>query len=142
MDSRAEIKVNPMNEVDQEEEACLFAMQLASASVLPMVLKSAIELDLLETIAKAGPGAYVSPSELASHLPSHNPGAPVMLDRILRLLTSYSVLNCKLKELPGGGVERLYSLAPVCKFLTKNADGVSMAPLLLMNQDKILMESW
>lgn len=142
MDSRTEIKVNPMNEVDQEEEACLFAMQLASASVLPMVLKSAIELDLLETIAKAGPGAYVSPSELASHLPSHNPGAPVMLDRILRLLTSYSVLNCKLKELPAGGVERLYSLAPVCKFLTKNADGVSMAPLLLMNQDKILMESW
>nr|QCQ29269.1 caffeic acid O-methyltransferase [Camellia fraterna] len=125
-----------------EEEACLFAMQLASASVLPMVLNSAIENDLLEIMAKAGPGAYVSPSEVAAQLPTKNPDAAVMLDRILRLLTSYSVLNCTLRDLPNGGVERLYGLAPVCKFLTRNADGVSMAPLLLMNQDKVLMESW
>ncbi|XP_028099779.1 caffeic acid 3-O-methyltransferase-like [Camellia sinensis] len=115
---------------------------LASASVLPMVLKSAIELDLLEIMAKAGPGAYVSPSEVAAQLPTKNPDAAVMLDRILRLLTSYSVLNCTLQDLPNGGVERLYGLAPVCKFLTRNTDGVSMAPLLLMNQDKVLMESW
>ncbi|KAL0304501.1 UNVERIFIED_CONTAM: Caffeic acid 3-O-methyltransferase 1 [Sesamum radiatum] len=98
-----------------EEESCLFAMQLASASVLPMVLKSAIELDLLELIKKAGPGAFVSPAELAAQLP---PPTPMRT------------------------VQRLYGLAPVCKFLTKNDDGVSMAPLLLMNQDKILMESW
>ncbi|XP_047337522.1 caffeic acid 3-O-methyltransferase-like [Impatiens glandulifera] len=131
-----------MGSNNENEEAFLFAMQLASASVLPMVLKSAIELDLLEIIAKAGPGAYVSPTELAVELPTKNPGAAVMLDRILRLLTSYSVLDCKLKEITGGGVERLYALAPVCKFLIKNEDGVSNAPLLLMNQDKILMESW
>ncbi|GJV66776.1 probable serine/threonine-protein kinase [Tanacetum coccineum] len=31
---------------------------------------------------------------------------------------------------------------PVCKYLVKDGDGVSNAPLLLMNQDKILMESW
>ncbi|GMP39519.1 hypothetical protein CsSME_00010319 [Camellia sinensis var. sinensis] len=103
-----------------EEEACLFAMKLTSASVLP----------------------YVSPSEVAAQLPTKNPDAAVMLDRILRLLTSYSVLNCTLQDLPNGGVERLYGLAPVCKFLTRNTDGVSMAPLLLMNQDKVLIESW
>lgn len=117
-------------------------MQLASASVLPMVLKSALELDLLEIMAKAGPGAFISPSELAAQLPTKNPEAPVMLDRMLRLLATYSVLNCTLRTLPDGRVERLYSLAPVCKFLTKNGDGVSVAPLLLMNQDKVLMESW
>ncbi|KAK4480541.1 hypothetical protein RD792_013618 [Penstemon davidsonii] len=127
----------------EEEESCLFAMQLASASVLPMVLKSAIELDLLELIKKAGPGAFVSPAELAAQIPTSNAEeASVMLDRILRLLATYSVLKSTLKTLPDGGVERLYSLAPVCKFLTKNEDGVSMAPLLLMNQDKVLMESW
>ncbi|CAA2971229.1 caffeic acid 3-O-methyltransferase [Olea europaea subsp. europaea] len=125
-----------------EEEACLFAIQLGCASVLPMVLKSAIELDLLELIKKAGPGAFVSPAQLAEQIPTKNPEAKIMLDRMLRLLASYSVLNCSLKTLPDGGVERLYSLTPVCKFLTKNEDGVSMAPLLLMNQDKILMESW
>ncbi|GKF40167.1 caffeic acid 3-O-methyltransferase, partial [Tanacetum coccineum] len=70
---------------------------LASGSVLPMVLKSAIELDLLEIIGKAGLGAYVSPTELATQLPKvENPEAPVMLDRIYRLLASYSVLICKL----------------------------------------------
>ncbi|VFQ63624.1 unnamed protein product [Cuscuta campestris] len=127
-----------------DEGACLFAMQLASASVLPMALKAAIELDLLELMAKAGPGADVSPSELAAQIPAADKeAAAVMLDRILRLLCTYSVLNCSLRNLPdGGGVERLYSLAPVCKYLTRNADGVSMAPLLLMNQDKVLMESW
>ncbi|PIM99563.1 Hydroxyindole-O-methyltransferase [Handroanthus impetiginosus] len=125
-----------------EEESCLFAMQLASASVLPMVLKSAIELDLLELIKKSGAGAFVSPAELAAKLPTSNSEARVMLDRILRLLASYDVLACRLERLPDGGVERRYGLAPVCKFLTKNDDGVSMAPLLLMNQDKVLMESW
>ena len=127
----------------KEDESFLFAAQLATASILPMVLKTAIELDLLETIAKAGPGCSVSAAQLAAQLPEvNNPEAPVMLDRICSLLASHSVLTCSLKDLDDGGVERLYGLAPVCKFLTKNQDGVSMAPLLLMNQDKVLMESW
>ncbi|XP_048126942.1 caffeic acid 3-O-methyltransferase-like [Rhodamnia argentea] len=125
-----------------DEEANLFAMQLATAAALPMVLKAAIELDLLEIMAKVGPGAYLSPSEVASQLPTRNPDAPVMLDRIFRLLASYSVLTCTLRDLPGGEVERLYNLAPVCKFLVKNADGASIAPLHSLNQDKVLLESW
>ncbi|KAJ9552959.1 hypothetical protein OSB04_017004 [Centaurea solstitialis] len=127
----------------KEDELFLFAIQLATASVLPMALKTAIELDLLETIAKAGPGASLSSSQLAAQLPVvNNPEAPVMLDRICSLLASHSVLTCSLKDLDDGGVERFYGLAPVCKFLTKNQDGVSIAPLLLMNQDKVLMGSW
>ncbi|KAG6438348.1 hypothetical protein SASPL_103288 [Salvia splendens] len=128
----------------EEEENFLFAMQLASASVLPMVLKAAIELDLLELIKRAGAGAFVNPADLAAQLPGGgaNAAAPVMLDRILRLLASYAVLECRLETLENGAVGRRYGLAPVCKFLTKNDDGVSMAPLALMNQDKVLMESW
>ncbi|PKU61739.1 Tricetin 3',4',5'-O-trimethyltransferase [Dendrobium catenatum] len=114
-------------------------MQLVSFSVLPMTLKAAIELNLLETIVLAGPDAQLSPAELASRLPFiSNSQAPAMLDRILRLLASYSILTCSLS--PSG--ERRYGAAPVCKFLTPNADGVSMAALALMNQDKMLMESW
>ncbi|KAK1324296.1 Caffeic acid 3-O-methyltransferase [Acorus calamus] len=127
---------------EEDEEACLYSMILASASVLPMTLKAAVELDLLEIIAAAGPGAKVSPSEVASKLPTTNPEAPVMLDRILRLLASYSVLTCSVVDGEDGKVKRLYGLAPVAKYLTKNEDGVSMAPLVLMNQDKVLMESW
>ncbi|KAL3640804.1 Caffeic acid 3-O-methyltransferase [Castilleja foliolosa] len=124
------------------EEAHLFATQLATAIVFPSALQSAIELDLLELIKKAGPGALVSPADLAAQIPTTNPEAPDMLDRILRLLASHSVLNCSLKTLPDGRVERLYSLAPVCEFLTKNDDGVSLAPLLLLYQDIVLKRSW
>lgn len=140
MGSTGETQMTPVQVSD--EEANLFAIQLTSASVLPMVLKTAIELDLLEIMAKAGTGAFLSPSDIASHLPTKNPDAPVMLDRILRILASYSILTCSLRTLPDGKVERLYGLAPVCKFLTGNEDGVSLAALCLMNQDKVLMESW
>ncbi|KAM0043337.1 putative caffeate O-methyltransferase [Helianthus debilis subsp. tardiflorus] len=135
--------VNVPLEANPDDQSFLFAMQLASASVLPMVLKTAIELDLLETIAKAGPGCSLSSSELVAQLPKvNNPEAPVMVDRICRLLASYSVLTCTLKETADGCAERFYGVAPVCKFLTKNDCGVSLAPLLLMNQDKVFMESW
>ncbi|KAK9063122.1 hypothetical protein SSX86_016992 [Deinandra increscens subsp. villosa] len=126
-----------------KDESFLFAMQLATASVLPMVLKTAIELDLLETIAKAGPEGLLSCSELVAQLPKvNNPDAPVMIDRICSLLASHAVLTCTVKEAADGLVERFYGLAPVCEFLIKNEGGVSLAPLLLMNQDKVLMESW
>ncbi|KAF3644643.1 Caffeic acid 3-O-methyltransferase [Capsicum annuum] len=65
-------------------------------------------------MAKAGPGAFISPSEIAAQLPTKNPEAPVMLDRMFRLLATYSVLNCTFRTLPDSRVERLYSLAPVC----------------------------
>ncbi|KAJ7959440.1 Caffeic acid O-methyltransferase [Quillaja saponaria] len=125
-----------------DDEANLFAMQLISASALPMVLKAALELDVLEIIAKAGPGSFLSPTDIASKLPTTNPDAPNLLDRMLFLLASYSVLTYSLRTHSDGRVERLYGLAPVCKFLVKNEDGVSLAPLSLMNHDKVLMESW
>ncbi|XP_073063175.1 caffeic acid 3-O-methyltransferase 1-like [Primulina eburnea] len=125
-----------------EDYDFFFAMQLVTASVLPAVLKAAIELDLLELIKKQGPDAFVSAAELATKIPATNPDASSMLDRILSLLASHSVLNSRQKTRPDGGVERLYSLGPVCRFLTKNEDGVSMAPTLLMIQDKVLMNIW
>nr|GEY49873.1 caffeic acid 3-O-methyltransferase [Tanacetum cinerariifolium] len=127
-----------------EVESILYAAQLATACTLPMVLKAAIELDLLEIIVKEGPDGSCSASELAAQVGAtvNNPEAPVMLDRMCSLLASHSVLTCSLKETHDGVRERFYSLAPVCKFLIKNEDGVSLAPLILMNHDKILMESW
>ncbi|MBA0593572.1 hypothetical protein Gorai_010508 [Gossypium raimondii] len=62
------------------------------------------------------------------------PNAPLMLDRSFRLLPSYSVLTCSLRTLPVGKVKRLYGLGPVCNFLTKNEDGVSLSTLSLLNQ--------
>ncbi|MED6222661.1 hypothetical protein PIB30_066450 [Stylosanthes scabra] len=140
MGSTGETQITPT--VVSDEEANLFAMQLASASVLPMVLKSAIELDVLEIIAKAGPGIHLSPADIAAKLPTTNLDAPVVLDRMLRLLACYNILSHSLRTRPDGKVERLYGLAPVAKFLVKNEDGVSLSALNLMNHDKVLMESW
>ncbi|PIN20990.1 Hydroxyindole-O-methyltransferase [Handroanthus impetiginosus] len=125
-----------------DEEAYLFVMQLTTGSALPMVLKTAIELDLLELIKKAGPEAPASAAELAAQLPTNNPNSADMIDRILRLLAAHSVLVCSLKPLPEDGIERRYSLTPVGEFLTRNEDGVSMATPCLMIQDRVWMEPW
>ncbi|XP_010934913.1 tricetin 3',4',5'-O-trimethyltransferase [Elaeis guineensis] len=125
-----------------DEAACLYALQLVSSSILPMTLKAAIELDVLEIIAKAGPEGKLSPAQVAAQLPTENSMAATMLDRMLRLLASYNILTCSVEVDADGKPLRRYGPAPVCKWLTKNEDGVSMAPLTLMNQDKVLMESW
>ncbi|XP_012849427.1 PREDICTED: caffeic acid 3-O-methyltransferase-like [Erythranthe guttata] len=94
-----------------EEDAFVFTTQLAMAAVFPAALKTAVELDLFELIKNSS--AAVSARELAAQLPAAaNPDAHVMLNRILRLLTSYSVLNSNPRNLPGGGVDLVYSLAP------------------------------
>ena len=46
-----------------------------------MVLNAAIDLNLFEIIAWANPDVYMSPSEIASQLPTQQPDAPYMLDR-------------------------------------------------------------
>ncbi|XP_008775842.2 tricetin 3',4',5'-O-trimethyltransferase-like [Phoenix dactylifera] len=125
-----------------DEAACMYAVQLASSSILPMTLKAAIELDILEIIVKAGPGAKLSPAEVATQLPTENPMAATMLDRMLRLLASYNILTCSVEIDADGKPFRRYGAAPVCKWLTKNNEGASMSALTLMNQDKILMGSW
>ncbi|KAL5737162.1 hypothetical protein ACOSQ2_031950 [Xanthoceras sorbifolium] len=145
MGSRGETDDHEMisgSQVSDDEEAHLFAMKLAGGSILPMVLKSAIELGLLEIISRAGPGALLSANDIASQLPTKNPEAPLMLDRILRLLSSNSILTCSLQTLSDGRVERLYGLASISKYLTKNKDGFSISALALMSQDKVAMESW
>ncbi|MFQ6623017.1 hypothetical protein Gotur_002445 [Gossypium turneri] len=131
-----------MSQEDQEEEVGKLAVRLANAVVLPMVLKSALELNIIDTISAAGDGAFLSPSQIASALPSKNPDAPVLLDRMLRLLASHSILKCSVKAKEKGENERLYGAGPLCKFLVKNQDGGSIAPLLLLHHDQVFMQSW
>lgn len=131
-----------MSQEDQDQEVGKLAVRLANAVVLPMVLKSALELNIIDTISAAGDGAFLSPSQIAGGLPTKNPDAPVLLDRMLRLLASYSILKCSPRTKESGEVERLYGAGPLCKFLVKNQDGGSVAPLLLLHHDKVFMESW
>ncbi|CAN6543079.1 unnamed protein product [Malus baccata var. baccata] len=130
----------------EEEENFGCAMQLVFSSVLSMSMQSAIELGVFDIIAKAGPGANLSSSEIAAHIGSgtRNSEAPMMLDRILRLLASYSILSCSVvaNEEDGSDSQRLYSLGPVSNYFVTNEDGVSFGPMMALIQDKVVLDSW
>ncbi|XP_015888915.2 cathecol O-methyltransferase 1 [Ziziphus jujuba] len=138
-------------EIRREEEGVesfSYAMQLAMSSVLSMSMQCAIELGIFDIIAKAGQEAKLSPSEIAAHMPTTNPDAPAMLDRLLRLLASHSVLTCSLVahdhhlNANGSNFQRLYGLSPVSKFFVTDNDGVSLGPYMALVQDNVFLTSW
>ncbi|XP_038726207.1 caffeic acid 3-O-methyltransferase-like [Tripterygium wilfordii] len=129
-----------------EDEHFSYAMELVNSSVLPMALYAAIELEVFEILAKAGKGARLSSSEIAKQMPTKNPDAPMMIERILNLLASHSVVACYVDDDghgSGSGLfRRLYGLTPVTKYFVKNEDGVSLGRLMALIQDKVFLESW
>ena len=113
-------KDNQLNASSQQSEdgACLSAMLLSTNLVYPAVLNAAIELNLFEIIAKATPpGAFMSASEIASKLPTHPSDLPNRLERMLRLLASYSVLTCSTRASEHGGSETVYGISQAGKYL-------------------------
>ncbi|GLJ55156.1 hypothetical protein SUGI_1183820 [Cryptomeria japonica] len=125
------------------EEEWLVAMELNTFTCLPMALKAAVELEVLQTIANAGDGIQVSPTKIVSQIPNvTNPDAAITLDRILRVLASHSLLSCSVTTDKNGKPERLYGLTPLCKYLVQSKDGLSLAPLVVMNQDKVFLDAW
>ncbi|KAJ8748510.1 hypothetical protein K2173_003408 [Erythroxylum novogranatense] len=130
-------KARPNQVEEGRDEVIGYAMQLALGSVLPMTLKAAIELGVFEIIAREGSDAKLSASDIAAKISTQNPEAPLMLDRILRLLASHQVLGCTVD-----GRTRFYSLNSVAKYFVNNQDGVSLGPLVALVQDKVFLSSW
>ncbi|XP_039140951.1 caffeic acid 3-O-methyltransferase-like [Dioscorea cayenensis subsp. rotundata] len=119
------------------------AMGQCCSIALPMTLKAMIELDVLEVMAAVGPGAMLSPEEIASKIQTSNPDAHEVLDRMLRFLAAHKVVTCEVvvgEE--DGKSKRRYGLGPVCEFFTKDEDGTSLAPLLLMHLSKDWADTW
>ncbi|XVF06639.1 hypothetical protein REPUB_Repub06bG0067300 [Reevesia pubescens] len=129
---------------NHEEKDILQAMHFASISAVPFALKAAIELDLLEIIAKAStPSGMLSPAEIASQLSTNNTEAPSIIDRILRLLACHNILTCNLVTGEDGHTQRLYGLASVGKyFLQTDEDGISFAPLIQIYNEKYIVDCW
>ncbi|KAG6730353.1 hypothetical protein I3842_01G075300 [Carya illinoinensis] len=107
-----------------------------------MALQTAIELGVFEILAKAGPGAKLSSSQISTEMPTTNPKAPKMLDRILRMLASHSVLSCFTGADDAGSFQRLYALSPVSKHFVPDEGGVSFRPIMALVQDKVFSDSW
>ncbi|KAL4376723.1 hypothetical protein GQ457_02G001610 [Hibiscus cannabinus] len=122
---------------ERGNETYAFATRLAMGSVLSMALKTACELGVLEIIAEAGPGAKLSATDITAQMSAKNQAAPVMVDRIARLLASHDVLTCSVV-----GAERHYGLSPVARYFVRNEDAGSLAPILALVQDKVFLDSW
>ncbi|GLJ55004.1 hypothetical protein SUGI_1180760 [Cryptomeria japonica] len=103
-----------------------------------MAINAAIELDAIQIIANVGDGLQVFPSQIVSQIPN----ATITLERILTVLASHSLVSCSVTANKNGKPERLYGLTFVCKYLLQNKDGLSLAPLALMNQDKVFINTW
>ncbi|EOY32735.1 Caffeic acid 3-O-methyltransferase 1 [Theobroma cacao] len=135
---------SPMeSSAEQNQESFSYAIQIVTSNALPMSMHAAIQLQLFEIIAKAGPDAKLSPKEIAAQLRTKNPDAPSMLDRLLRVLASHNIVGCSVADdEQGNNPQRLYSLTPVSKFFVPNEDGVSLGPLMSLLQDKVFLDSW
>lgn len=128
-----------------EVETAKQAILLANAGALIKVLKSAIELNIIDILYTAtSSGAWLSPSDIAARIPTKNPDAASYMDRLLSFLASFDVVECSTSTNENGEVERAYGAAPICKFLTRNHDDGkgSLAPLFLFHHDEVLDKSW
>ncbi|XP_061357411.1 anthranilate N-methyltransferase-like [Gastrolobium bilobum] len=124
----------------QEEDGILFAMNMMNSVVVPLAIRSAIEMGIFDILAKAGEGVKLSAEDIAVQIGAKNPEATKMLDRLLRLLASHhSILYC---SLGGEAHTMLYCLSPLSKYFVTDNDGVSLGAILNLNLDKIQMESW
>ncbi|XP_065023227.1 flavone O-methyltransferase 1-like [Musa acuminata AAA Group] len=83
----------------------------------------------------------LSPVEIVARLPTENPQAATMVDRMLRLLAPDTVVSCTVQTGADGRPTRKYGAPPICKYRNKNEDGVSMAALALLLQDKIFVDT-
>ncbi|PPR95956.1 hypothetical protein GOBAR_AA24708 [Gossypium barbadense] len=84
----------------------------------------------------------VSAAEIVSRLLAKNPNASEIIDRILRFLTAHSVLDCKVATDEDGNTTRLYGIASIGKYFVQNEDGISVVPMLHLNMDRHVFESW
>jgi hypothetical protein len=121
----------------KEKENLVFshAMELACGSALPMAMHAAIELGVFDILANAGPGATLSAAQIAAQMPTKNPDAPAMLERICGLLVYHCVLGCSVghnDDSDAHPFHRSYCLLPVSKHFVRNQDGVSLAPLMAL----------
>ncbi|KAK9145846.1 hypothetical protein Sjap_005749 [Stephania japonica] len=132
---------NQINNADNEEDFFL-AMEMATNLVVPWAIKAAVDLEVFDILSKAGPNAYLSASEIASHHNVQNSDAAQALERILCLLVSHSLLTCKAVTLESGHVQRLYGLTRASKHLAKREDGVSLSSFVLLGLQNEYSAAW
>ncbi|KAK1351269.1 putative plant O-methyltransferase [Heracleum sosnowskyi] len=127
-----------------DQEAFLAAMQIVNSSTVDGVLNALIELNVFDIIMqKVGLDGYLHPHEIALDLHTDNPEASDMLDRMLRLLASHSIIKCKLVKGSGKAhLTRSYGLTSVSQFFVQAKDGPCLAPYVQLVNHKEMQSCW
>ncbi|XP_058738816.1 cathecol O-methyltransferase 1-like [Vicia villosa] len=124
-----------------DNDALGFVTQVTGSIVLPLALRTTIDLGVFEILAKAGNGAELSAEDIAIKIGTKNPEGPTMLDRVLCFLSSHSILNASVPQHPQS-LQRFYSLANRSRFFVPDSDGVSLGPTLALLLDNVFYQSW
>ncbi|CAK9875732.1 unnamed protein product [Sphagnum jensenii] len=128
-------------------------MRLATTMVVPAALKAATDLGVFEILAKArGAGKSLTAKEIASQvLRPDSGGLSVIndryLERILRLLASENVVRESAVTVASANssssTDRCYALQPVGTYFVRNdEDTASLAPFIILLQDRDFIEPW
>ncbi|CAN6288406.1 unnamed protein product [Urochloa humidicola] len=105
---------------EDEDVGCLHAQELMFAYNVSMVLSAAVQLGLLDTLCTAA-GNALTADELAEQIQATDKAdVAASVDRILRYLACFNVVNCLTEADHDGTILRRYMAAPVCRWLTKN----------------------
>ncbi|KAJ1401569.1 Winged helix-like DNA-binding domain superfamily [Sesbania bispinosa] len=108
----------------EKENDTLSAMVLGFNVAFPVVLNASIELKLFEIIAKESEyHGFMSAFEIASKLPTKHSDLPNRLDRVLRLLASYSLLTVSTRTNEDGSMVIVYGISPSGKYFVDDENG-------------------
>ncbi|XP_078171534.1 caffeic acid 3-O-methyltransferase-like [Carex rostrata] len=112
----------------EAEEIEFLRMNMLGTPILQMTLMTAMELGVLDILVKGCRDAQLTMTadDVAAQITTHNPQAATMLDRMLRLLASFNIVNCTLEKGAENKVVRRYGPARICKTLTKNDYGFAI----------------
>ncbi|KAK1390298.1 putative plant O-methyltransferase [Heracleum sosnowskyi] len=126
------------------QEAFSTAMLIVNSSTVNGVLSALLELNVFDIIVqKAGYDGYLHPDEIASNLPTKNPEASGMLDRMLRLLATHSIIKCKLVENSGNALlTRSYGLTSISQYFVQGQDGPCLVPYHNFAHHKEMQNCW
>ncbi|XP_068638576.1 (S)-scoulerine 9-O-methyltransferase-like [Aristolochia californica] len=137
------INLVEMGEV-AEHQQCYAALTLLSLICVPFAIRAAIKLRVFEIIAAAGPDAYLSPADIASQIPNSNPGTAILLERVLRMLVTNSILRTSHRTGDGEGQkpQMMYGLGKLGEYLVPGPPGTSVVPTFLASVDKVMVDSF
>ncbi|KAJ8769702.1 hypothetical protein K2173_005305 [Erythroxylum novogranatense] len=89
-----------------------------------------------------GQGARASASEIAYQLPTNNPKASAMLDRMLHLFATHSLLSCSSRTHEDGRVESVFGLTPACMYFLGRGEDGNVSGLMTLACHPATLEVW